>query len=289
MRRPGAEGILIGRERELELVEGVLGRARRGRSDALVVRGEAGIGKTALLDHAVERAGGMTVVRALGVESEAELQFSGLLELLRPLLEHLPQIPAQQAEALRGALGLGEAEGHDRFTIGAATLSLLATAAEANPLLVVVDDAHWLDCATSEAILFAVKRLEADAAALLFAVREGEGRDFDPPGLPRLELGGLEADEAERLLARGDDGGVEPEVVRRLWEATQGNPLALLEMRSFLSAEQLAGREPLPEPLPAGATLERAFAWRAETLPADAQRALVVASVSLSPELEPVA
>jgi DNA-binding CsgD family transcriptional regulator len=289
VRSSSVERALVGRERELELVDELLGRARRGRSDALVVRGEAGIGKTALLEHGVERADGMTVLRALGVESEAELQFSGLLELLRPLLGHLPQIPARQAEVLRSALGLGEAEAHDRFTIGAATLSLLAAAAEANPILVVVDDAQWLDCATTEALLFAAKRLEADAAAFLFAVRKGEGRGFDPPGLERLELGGLDADEAERLLARAGDQAVEPEVVRRLWEATQGNPLALLEVRSFLRPEQLAGREPLPEPLPAGATLERAFAWRAERLPKESQRALAVAAVSLSPELEPVA
>jgi DNA-binding CsgD family transcriptional regulator len=228
-------------------------------------------------------------VRARGVESEAELQFSGLLELLRPLLEHLPQIPSQQARALRSALGLCEPEAHDRFTIGAATLSLLAAAAESNPLLVVVDDAQWLDCATTEAVLFAAKRLVADSAAILFAVRDGEGRGFDPPGIDRLELGGIDADEAESLLARDDGRAVPPEVANRLWEATQGNPLALLEVQSLLTDDQLAGREPLPEPVPAGATLERAFSCRVETLPGDSQRALVVAAVSLSTELEPVA
>jgi DNA-binding CsgD family transcriptional regulator len=253
------------------------------------VHGEAGIGKTALLRYAVEQAEGMTVVRALGVESEAELQFSGLLELLRPLLEHLPQIPFQQAKALRSALGLCEPEEHDRFTIGAATLSLLAAAAESSPLLVVVDDAQWLDRATTEAVLFAAKRLVADSAALLFAVRDGEGRGFEPGGIDRLELGGIGADEAASLLAQDDGQVVAPEVAERLWEATQGNPLALLEAQSLLTDDQLAGREALPEPVPAGATLERAFAWRAETLPVDSRRALVVAAVSLSSELEPVA
>jgi DNA-binding CsgD family transcriptional regulator len=253
------------------------------------VHGEAGIGKTALLRYAVEQAEGMTVVRALGVESEAELQFSGLLELLRPLLEHLPQIPFQQAKALRSALGLCEPEEHDRFTIGAATLSLLAAAAESSPLLVVVDDAQWLDRATTEAVLFAAKRLVADSAALLFAVRDGEGRGFEPGGIDRLELGGIGADEAASLLAQDDGQVVAPEVADRLWEATQGNPLALLEAQSLLTDDQLAGREALPEPVPAGATLEGAFAWRAETLPFDSRRALVVAAVSLSSELEPVA
>ena len=230
----------------------------------------------------------MTVVRALGVESEAELQFSGLLELLRPFLQHLPQIPPQQAKALRSALGLCDPEAHDRFTIGAATLSLLAAAAESNPLLVVVDDAQWLDCATTDALLFAAKRLVADSVAILFAVRENEGRGFDPPGIERLELDGLTVDEAVGLLACCDAQAVVHEVAERLWEATQGNPLALLEVQSLLTAEQLLGREPLPEPVPAGATLERAFAWRAETLPVASQRALLVAAVSLSRELEPV-
>jgi DNA-binding CsgD family transcriptional regulator len=282
------EAVLVGRGQERGIIEEVLGTARRGRSGALVVRGEAGIGKTALLGYAFECADGMTVIRALGVESEAELRFSGLLELLRPLLGHLDQIPLQQAEVLRSALGLGEAEAHDRFTIGAATLSLLAAASEANPLLVLVDDAQWLDRATTDALLFATKRLVADSAAILFAVRDGEGRGFDPPGIERLELGGLDADEAVSLLA---DGGrdVTPDVADRLWEATHGNPLALLEVQRLLTDDQLVGREPLPEPVPTGAALERAFARRAETLPADCQDALVVAAVSLSAELEPVA
>ena len=282
------EPVLVGREHERALVDELLERARRGRCDALVVRGEAGIGKTALLEYAVEQAEGMTVVCALGVESEAELQFSGLLELLRPFLQHLPQIPPQQAKALRSALGLCDPEAHDRFTIGAATLSLLAAAAESNPLLVVVDDAQWLDCATTDALLFAAKRLVADSVAILFAVREDEGRGFDPPGIERLELDGLTVDEAVGLLACCDAQAVVHEVAERLWEATQGNPLALLEVQSLLTAEQLLGREPLPEPVPAGATLERAFAWRAETLPVASQRALLVAAVSLSRELEPV-
>jgi len=280
--------LLVGREHERALVDELLGRARSGRSGALVVRGEAGIGKTALLEYAVEQADGMTVARALGVESEAELQFSGLLELLRPFLEQLPEIPTQQAGALRSALGLCRPEAHDRFTIGAATLSLLAAAAESNPLLVIVDDAQWLDCATRDALLFAARRLVADSVAILFAVREDEGRGFDPPGIERLEVEGLTPDEAVGLLACCNGQAVAPEVAERLWEATHGNPLALLEIQSLLSGEQLLGREALPEPVPAGATLERAFAGRAETLPADSQRALLVAAVSLTNELAPV-
>ena len=279
--------MLVGREPDCARIDELLERARRGRSGTLVLRGEAGLGKTALLDYAAESAEGMTVVRAIGVEYEAELPFSGLLELLRPLLDHLDEIPSQQAQALRSALGLCEPRPQDRFTIGAATLSLLAAAAEANPLLVIVDDAQWVDVATCDALIFAVKRLVADSAAVLFAVREGEERTFDAPALEQLQLQGLEPEDAERLLA---DAGriVAADVVRRLCDATHGNPLALLEVTSALSSDQLAGSEALPDPVPAGPTLERAFAWRAEGLSADARRALVVASVSLSEDLETI-
>jgi len=278
--------MLVGREADCARIDDLLGRARRGRSGTLVLRGEAGLGKTALLNYAAERAEGMTVVRAVGVEYEAELQFSGLLELLRPLLDHLEQIPPQQAEALRSALGLSAAGTHDRFTICAATLSLVAAAAESQPLLVLVDDAQWLDRATSDALLFAAKRLVADSAAILLAVREGGEREFEAPALEYLQLRPLRGDEAERLLS-GE--AIAPAVVRELCEATHGNPLALLEVTRQLSGEQLAGRDPLPHPVPAGPTLERAFAWRAEALPDASRRALVVVAVALADDLETVA
>ena len=279
----------MGRESDCARIDDLLDRARQGRSGVLVLRGETGLGKTALLDYAAERAGGMTVVRAMGVEYEAELEFSGLLELLRPLLDHLPEIPPQQAEALRSALGLGEAKPHDRFTICAATLSLIAAAAEANPLLVLVDDAHWLDLATDDALLFSAKRLVADSVAILLAVRDDGERPFDAPALEQLELGTLGPESAAVVLA-GDDGRVvAPEVARLVFEATEGNPLALVELGSSLSADQLSGREPLPDPVPAGPTLERALAWRAEALAPDSRRALVVAAVSISDDVETIA
>jgi DNA-binding CsgD family transcriptional regulator len=280
--------VLVGREPDCARIDELLERARRGRSGALLIRGEAGMGKTALLEYAAERAEGMTVVRALGVEYEAELQFSGLLELVRPLLDHLPEIPPQQAEALTSALGLGEAKPYDRFTICAATLSLIGAAAEANPLLILVDDAHWLDLATDDALLFSAKRLVADSVAILLTVREGIERTFDAPALEQLELGTLGTEDAALVLAGEEGRLVAPHVAGRLRNATHGNPLALVELGNVLTAEQLAGREPLPDPVPAGATLERAFAWRAETLPADSRAALVVAAVSLSDELETV-
>ena len=247
------------------------------------------MGKTALLDYAAERAEGMTVVRALGVQYEAELQFSGLLELMRPLLEHLPEIPLQQAKALKSALGLGEAEPHDRFTVCAATLSLIAAAAEANPLLIIVDDAHWLDIATDDALLFSAKRLVADSVAILLAVREGIERTFDAPAIEQYELATVGPEDAALLLTGEGNRLVSPEVAERLCTATRGNLLALVELGYELSAEQLAGREPLPDPVPAGPTLERAFAWRADKLPEQSRRALVVAAVSLTDDVETVA
>ena len=247
------------------------------------------MGKTALLDYAADRADGMTVVRAIGVEYEAELDFSGLLELMRPLLDHLGDIPPQQAEALQSALGLGEAKPYDRFTICAATLSLIAAAAEARPLLILVDDAHWLDAATDDALLFSAKRLVADSVAILLTVREDGERTFQTPALEQHDLNTLGPEDAAVVLAGNEGRVVAPEVASRLSEATQGNPLALVELGSSLSAEQLAGREPLPDPVPAGPTLERAFAWRSEALPPDSRRALVVAAVSMSDDVETIA
>jgi DNA-binding CsgD family transcriptional regulator len=277
--------VLIGREPDCARLDELLARARRGRSGALEIRGDAGIGKTSLLEYAIDRARDLTIVRALGVESEAELQYSGLLELLRPLLEHFPELPPAQADALRSALGLGPPAALDRFTIGAATLNALAAAADERPLLVVVDDAQWLDGATRDALLFASKRLVADAVVLLFATRD-DGAAASLPGIDQLLLGPLAPVDARRLLDAA--GGTSPseEVARRLWEATGGNPLALVEVRRLLSGAQLQGREPLPEPIPAGATLERAFLGRVERLPEASRQALAVAAVALAYEVE---
>ena len=247
------------------------------------------MGKTALLDYAAVRAEGMTVVRALGVEYEAELQFSGLLELTRPLFEYLDEIPPAQAEALKSALGLGEPKPYDRFTICAATLSLIAAAAEASPLLILVDDAHWLDLATDDALLFSAKRLVADSVAIVLAVREGIERTFNAPALDQHELSALGPHEVAVLLAGDAERPVAPEVADTLCRATHGNPLAIVELGDLLSAEQLVGREPLPDPVPAGPMLERAFAWRAEKLQHESRAALLVAAVSLSDDLETIA
>jgi DNA-binding CsgD family transcriptional regulator len=281
--------VLVGRAEERASIDRLLDEAIGGRSGVLVLRGDAGIGKTALLDYAAGRADAMTVVRALGVESEAELQFAGLLEVTRPLLGHLADLPARQAEALRGALGLGPAEEHDRYAIGAATLGLLAAAADATPLLVLADDAQWLDGPSADALLFAARRLEADRVALLFAARQGETPGFEAQGIPSIELPGLDQEDAERLLVSSYEGPVSDAVVELLCSKTGGNPLALIELPATLTPSQLDGTEPLPDPLPAGALVERAFVRRSESLPEETCRALLVCALSISGELDPIA
>jgi len=277
--------VLIGRDEECARIERLLEDARGGRSRTLVIRGEAGIGKSALLEHAGRQAAGMRILRAHGVESETELAFSGLLELCRPVLDRLDALPPRQAAALRTALALTSGEAGDRFTISAGTLSLLANAAEETPLLVAVDDAHWLDSASTEALLFTARRLEADRVAFIFAVREAEGA-FPAEGIDELVLEGLHTVAAAALLTSVSPDAVAPAVAERLYTLAHGNPLALVELPRTLSKEQLLGKEPLEEPLQVGKDLERAFARRAASLGERPRRALVVAATNETDQLE---
>ena len=255
----------------------MLEEARGGRSGALVIRGDAGIGKSTLLEYAVAQASEARVVRALGVETESEFAYSGLHELVRPLLAWLPELPPVQADALRGALALAEAQGAGRLYIGAATLSLLAAARDDGPLLCVIDDAHWLDEASAGALAFAARRLEAEGVVMLFAAR---GQGFRTRGIPELVLGGLDAEAAVVLLDHDANVRVSPEVAEELVAATGGNPLALLELPRRLSGEQLQGAEPLPHPVPVGESLETVFATQARSLSEEARRALVIAATA---------
>jgi hypothetical protein len=246
-------------------------------SGALVLVGEPGIGKTALLDYAAAAATGFRLLRARGVQSEAELAFAALLEVCRPILGAVDRLEPPQAEALTGALGLSEVEGVTRFTIGAATLALLGAAAEECPLLLLVDDAHWLDRASADALAFAIRRLHVDSVAALFAMRAGEGRPFSGRQLPELELEPLDITSSAALLAdrRAD---LEPGERAALIGLAQGNPLALLELPRE-AAEEQAG------PVRVGKQLERAFCARAETLPEPSRRALVVAAAASTGEI----
>jgi ATP/maltotriose-dependent transcriptional regulator MalT len=286
--RSTIEALLYGRDPERSIIGGLLEGARESRSGVLVIRGEAGVGKSALLEDARERASDMRVLACTGVEAESALPFAALHQLLRPVLRHLEKVPRPQADALRGALGLATGRVDDRFLVSLAVLSLLAEAAEQRPLLCLVDDAHWLDDASADALVFVARRLEAEGIVLLFAAREGEVREFDAPELAELQLAGLDADAAAVLLDRHAGSALLPETRARLFEATGGHPLALLELPSTLSEAQLAGDEPLLTPLPVSARLERAFLARVRVLPEETQTLLLVAAADDTGELSTV-
>jgi DNA-binding CsgD family transcriptional regulator len=235
------------------------------------------MGKTAVLEDAREQAADMRVLSARGVESESDLPFAGLHQLMRPALSLLEAIPQPQADALRGALGLSERAGDDRFLISAACLTLLSELAEQGPVLCLVDDAHWLDKASADALLFVGRRLDAEGIVLLFAAREGDVRGFDTANVPSLLLEGLDSDAAATLLSRAA-GELAPSVRERLIEQARGNALGLVELPSALSEEQLAGDEPLPEALPLTRQVESVFLERVRRLPDDAQRLLLLAA-----------
>jgi DNA-binding CsgD family transcriptional regulator len=264
---------MIGRADERALIEGLLAEARAGRSGVLVLHGEPGVGKSALLGHAMELASGFRLLQATGVETEVALAFAGLDQLVRPVLPLAERLPKLQADALLGALGLVDHPTSDRFLVAAATLSLLSEAAEERPVLCVIDDAHWLDQPSSEAMAFAGRRLEAEGIVLLAATRE------EPwPGLPALGIGGLGPEDANDLLgACGVD--LAPDVRRRLIEETGGNALALVELAESLSSEQPAARpDPLPRPLRLTPRVEDAFLDKVRRLPQATQTLLLVAS-----------
>ena len=247
--------MLLGRDHERLQIEQALALSRSGASAVLALTGEPGIGKTALLEFAVGRADGMQLLRARGIESEAQIPFGSLLELIRPALVLLDKIPEPQAVALEGALALRPGSAQDRFALGAATLSLLAAYAEQAPVAVIVDDAQWLDGSSAQALLFAFRRLVADPIAVLIAVREGEPSLLDGAGLPTLRIGGLTSDEAASLMPE-----MPPETARQLHRATAGNPLALLELASSAPDLELA---PDRAPVPVPASISRAFLSRA--------------------------
>jgi DNA-binding CsgD family transcriptional regulator len=265
---------LLGRDDERLALDRLLAEARDGRSGVLAFVGEPGIGKTALLEYAAARATGMQVVRARGIESEAEVPFAGLAELLAAATAYLDRIPARQAEALSGALALGPPAATGRFAVGAATLSLLSAFAEEAPLALLVDDAHLLDGSSAAALLFAARRLVADPIALVLAVREGEPSLLDGADLRVLRVPGLDRHDASLLL---EHEAIRGETLDRLYRATAGNPLALLEL-----APEGARLTALPgeAPLPISARIAGAFVRRLERLPAPTRGLLVVAAAS---------
>jgi DNA-binding CsgD family transcriptional regulator len=271
--------MLYGREEQSVRIENQLAEARKGQCSTLVLVGEAGIGKTALLGHARERARGFRVLAATGVAAEQAVSFAGLDQLLGPVSDSFDDVPAPQAAALRGALDLTASARLDRDAVLRGAHSVLTALAAERPLLCTVDDADLLDAGSLAALAFAARRLGPGRIVLLFARRD----TAEVPALeelPTLELPGLGVEAARALLDAQRPGLVAPAVVERLVAATGGNPLALLQAPALLSDAQLAGRAPLEYPLPVGEEVAGAFASRAEALSADARTALVTAAAA---------
>lgn len=278
--------MLVGREPECERLAALLARARDGTAGTLVVRGEPGVGKSAILDELVGSAGQATVLRTQGLEVEAPLAFAALHRLLRPLSRLRAGLPGPQARALKVAFGEEEGTSVEPFLVGVATLSLLTTAAEEEPVLCVVDDAHWLDPASAGALLFCAHRVDADRVAIVFAARDGVWGSFDPQGLPEMVLTGLDPDDSRVLLEQRLGSPTAHGVVERLVAETRGNPLALLELPGELTPGQLDGSAPLPSQLHLTTHVEKVFLDRSRRLAPGVQTMLLLAAADDTGDLD---
>jgi predicted ATPase len=278
--------VLLGRDPELALIDQLVDEVRASMGRTLVVLGEPGIGKSALLEYAAGSASRrIRVLRVTGVEHEAELPYSALHLLLRNVLDRIDVLPGPQAAALRGAFGMGPASGADRFLVGLATLTLLSELATEQPLLCLIDDGQWVDEASADALRFVGRRIEHDPVGLVFAAREGAragGRAVTGVDLPVLRLGGLEDDAAAALLTRRS-----PELPQRLRDqvlaAAAGNPLALLELPKSLGEADKPGTDLLP----ITDRLQRAFAGQIDRLDDTSQTLLVVVAAEGTGDLAP--
>ena len=269
--------MLRGRRRECEALDRLLDSVRAGRSGALVVRGEPGVGKTALLEYVVERSSGCRVARAEGVQSEMELPFAGLHQLSAPLLAWRERLPGPQRDALGTAFGLSAGEAPDRFLVALAVLSMLSEVAGEQPLVCVVDDAQWLDRASAQALAFVARRLLAESVAFVVAERESAtAQEFT--GLPELVVEGLRDGDARALLGSVIRGPLDERVRNRIVAETRGNPLALLELPRWMTPAELTGGFGLPDGSALPGRIEHSFRRRAEGLPAQTQRLLLVAA-----------
>jgi DNA-binding NarL/FixJ family response regulator len=274
----GAVSELPDRHTETAALDGVLAKVRDGLSGVLVLRGDPGIGKTALLEWAAERARDMQLARVAGVEAETRMGFAGLQRLLVPFLGGLEGLPGPQRQALGSAFGLVEGPPPDRFLVGLAALTLPTDAAAARPVLCLVDDAHWLDQASVEVLGFIARRLYADRVGMVFTVGEGERHAAAPAGLAELVLSGLPAEAAGPPLARFANAPVDGRVSARVVAEVAGNPLAVAELAGELTEAELSGAVPLAWPLRFSGRLEQLYLARVRTLPADTGTLLLVAA-----------
>jgi DNA-binding CsgD family transcriptional regulator len=268
---------LLDRVEERDVLDRLVGAVRAGESRVLVLRGEAGIGKTLLLDHLSAAAEGCRIVRAAGAESEMELAYAGLHSLCAPMLGGLGQLPAPQQDALSTAFGLSAGPAPDRFLVGLAVLSLLADAAEEQPLVCIVDDAQWLDRVSSQTLAFVARRVLAERIGLVFALRElGDVRELE--GLPELVVEGLPAEDARRLLNTAIPGPLDARVRDRILGEAGGNPLALVELPRGRRSIAVAGGFGLPGAESLTGRLEQGFARQLEPFPAETRRLLLLAA-----------
>ena len=266
---------LLGRRRERDLLDRLLEGAGSGDGGVLLIHGEAGVGKTVLLEYAVETALAFRILRTAGVEAEMELPFAALQQLCSPILELNARLPPPQRDALTVAFGLSAGRAPNPFLVGLAVLGLMSEAAEDQPLLCAVDDAQWLDRASARALVFVARRLLAEKVALLFAARDLSDMFA---GLPELQVEGLSARDARTLLETVLPSPLDEPILERLLLEARGNPLALLEMPRGLTPAQLAGGFGLPTALPLSSQIEQNFARRLGGLPRDARRLLLLAA-----------
>jgi hypothetical protein len=275
---PSRASGLLGRRDECAALDRVVAGVRAGRSHVLVLGGEAGAGKTALLDHLVARSSGCRVARAAGVESEMELAYSGLHQLCAPMLDRLERLPGPQRDALGAALGrtVGD-DAPDRFLVGLAVLSLLSEAAEERPLICAIDDAQWQDRASAQTLAFVARRLLAEPVGMVFAVREPTD-GLDLAGLPRLDVGGLGDGDARTLLASTIRGPLDVRLRDRIVAESRGNPLALLELPRGLTHGELAGGFGPAGAMPLTNRIELSFTRQLEALPDESRLLLLVAA-----------
>jgi DNA-binding CsgD family transcriptional regulator len=267
---------LLGRRNECKTLDDLLADVWGGRSAALVLHGEAGIGKSALLEYAMSSASGCQIARAAGVESEMEMAFGGLHQLCAPLLDRVDRLPDPQRDALGTAFGLIAAPPPDRFLVGLAVLSLLSDAAGERPLVCVVDDAQWLDQISAQTLAFVARRLLAEPVALLFAMRETAGHVLK--GLPQLEVVGLNNHDASALLGSATPGPLDERIRDRILAETRGNPLGLLELPRSLTAAEMASGFLHAGTQPLSSQIEQGFLRRTQALPPDTQVLLLTAA-----------
>jgi DNA-binding CsgD family transcriptional regulator len=269
--------VLRGRRSECESLDTLLESVRANQSRVLVVRGEAGVGKTALLDYLAASASKCRIARAAGIESEMELAFAGVHQLCAPMLHRLGRLADPQRRAIETAFGLSTGEPPDRFLVGLGVLSLLSDAAEDRPLVCIVDDAQWIDRASVQILAFVARRLLAESIALVFAQREPSD-ELDFTGLPQMVIAGLGDADARAVLESAIPGRLDDRVRDRIVAETRGNPLALLELPRGLTVSEMAGGFALPDARPLERRIEQSFLRRFRTLPIDAQRLLLIAA-----------